>query len=106
MEPEPEGPVPFDEGVPPVGAGVGDNAPSDQGGLGTCAVHAVVTVVAQRLMLKYNKVLDEPDAHSAIERAAQALAGSHVVEVVETVNTLTEQGGLKTMGKKKCCSCG
>eukprot|EP01047_Picozoa_sp_COSAG01_P067568 COSAG01_NODE_9571_length_2406_cov_4.430429_2_plen_498_part_00 len=82
-------------------AGVADNAPHDQGQMGTCVVHALVTVMAQRLMLKYNKVLDEADAISAIKRAARALDGSHVVAVVETVNTLTEQDGLGTMGSEE-----
>lgn len=99
-EPEPET---VQEGVPPAAsrAGAGDSAPHDQGRMGTCVVHAVVTVMAQRLMLKYGKVLDEADAISAIKRKAKAHAGSHVVKVLDVVRTLQGEDGLTTVGSEE-----
>ena len=81
--------------------GAADSGPHDQGSLGTCVVYALTTVVAQRMMLKYNKVLDEAHAHGLVIHEAGAHAGSNTVGVIDAINAKGEALLLQTVGKKE-----
>ena len=72
--------------------------PHNQGGQGTCVVYALVAVIAQILVRKYNIVLDEINAINTIKRAARALAGARVVDVINALHGLGGEQNLDTDG--------
>ena len=78
--------------------GAGGSGPHDQGRMGTCAVHALITVVAQRLMKKYGVVLDEKAAIAAVVLVSAAHAGSSAVGVIADVHAQGDRLKLATMG--------